>query len=344
MRSQPGFFDLSERYESLSEHNDPLEKLNEAIDWSIFVPLLRRGLKKRSKGRSGRKGFPLLLMFKILVLQSLYNLSDEQAEYQIRDRLSFMRFLGLSFEDKVPDEKTIWLFREKLREANLYEKLFKQFDGYLHKQGYCARKGTVVDASLMPARIQRNNDDETAVIKEGCVPVDWMKRPHKMAQKDLNARWVMKDRRAMFGYKDHVAIDVEHKLIRAYEVTDAALHDSHCLPGLVKRTNNTSRKVYADRAYRDHGNRDWLLKHGYERCIPHQRAPRGSLTVDQKRYNKRVSRTRIRVEHVFGFMKQSMHQRLIRSVGMARARAKIGLMNLVYNLCRYEQLQRASCT
>jgi len=339
--TQPGFFDLSERYLALSECNDPLERLNQAIDWSLFRRELLRAFKKVKKSAAGRKPFPRLLMFKILVLQSLYNLSDAQTEFQLRDRLSFIRFVGLRLEDRIPDEKTIWAFREHLIKTNSYERLFNRFDAYLNKQGLCATKGTIIDASLMPARIQRNNDDETAVIKAGCLPNEWVDQPHKVAQKDIDARWTMKDKRSIFGYKNHIGIDVEHKLIRAYEMTDAAQHDSFLLPALMSQTRHQPNEpIYADRAYQDHKTQHWLNKYGFTSRIPNRRTTKIKLTAAQIQFNKAVSKVRIRVEHVFAFIKQSMHQRIIRSIGLHRARAKISLVNLVYNLSRYEQLTR----
>ena len=101
--SQPGFFDLDNRYESISKLGDPLEVLDQAIPWETFRPVLSKALRKFKKSNAGRKPYDSVFMFKILVLQSLYNLSDDQTEFQIRDRLSFMRFLGLDFEGKVPD-------------------------------------------------------------------------------------------------------------------------------------------------------------------------------------------------------------------------------------------------
>ena len=342
--TQPGFFDLSERYLALSECNDPLERLNGAIDWSLFQRDLQKAFKKIKKSAAGRKPFPRLLMFKVLVLQSLYNLSDAQTEFQLRDRLSFIRFVGLSLEDRVPDEKTIWAFREHLIKTNTYERLFNRFDAHLNRNGFCAAKGTIIDASLMPARIQRNNDDETAVIKAGCVPNDWLEQPKKVAQKDIDARWAMKDQRSIYGYKNHIGIDVEHKLIRAYEVTHAALHDSLLLPALMSQTQHQAHEsIYADRAYQDHKTQRWLHQYGFTSRLPYRRTRKKTLSAEQIQFNKAVSKVRIRVEHVFAFIKQSMHQRIIRCIGLTRARAKISLVNLVYNLCRYEQLTRHHC-
>ena len=118
---QPGFFDLDDRYEKLSKQGDPLEALDATISWSTFRPVLKKLQKRERKSNAGRKPYDVIMMFKLLVLQSLYNLSDEQVEFQVRDRLSFMRFLGLSLEDRVPDATTLWLFRESLVEHDLIE-------------------------------------------------------------------------------------------------------------------------------------------------------------------------------------------------------------------------------
>lgn len=123
----PGFFDIDRRLEALSCMGDPLEKLNEVIPWEEFRPLLSKVHEKARKSNAGRKPLDVILMFKILILQNLYNLVDNKTEYLIRDRLSFMRFLGLELKDTIPDEKTIWLFRERLKELDLSEKLFAQF-------------------------------------------------------------------------------------------------------------------------------------------------------------------------------------------------------------------------
>lgn len=244
MRLQPGFFDLSNRLELLSEQGDPLEKLNDAIDWTIFNRLLEKAFRKTRKSAAGRKPFSRILMFKVLVLQSLYNLSDAQTEYQIKDRLSFMRFLGLSLESRVPDEKTIWAFRECLIEARVFQKLFERFDRYLNTQGYHAEKGTIIDASVMPARIQRNRDDEKALLKAGAIPTDWVKNPNKLRQKDCDARWGKKDKRSQYGYKNHVVVDVKHKLIRHGETTHAAMADVSLLMPLSRHIDNQDDHLY----------------------------------------------------------------------------------------------------
>lgn len=146
--AQMGFFDLSDRYASLDAKKDPLVEIDAVVPWEEFRPTLERVWRKpeaERKSRAGRKPWDVIVMFKTLVLSALYNLSDDQIEYQVRDRLSFMRFLGLGLEDRVPDAKTVWLYREALAQAGMVEALFKQFDGHLARQGYIARGGQILD-------------------------------------------------------------------------------------------------------------------------------------------------------------------------------------------------------
>ena len=336
---QPGFFDLDERYSALSKQGDLLEVLNESIPWSTFRPVLKKIEKTERKSNAGRKRYDPVLMFKVLVLQSLYNLSDEQAEYQIRDRLSFMRFLGLKFEDSIPDATTIWLFREALAQRGLIEKLFAQFNRYLDGQGYLARKGQIVDASIVPVPRQRNTREENAIIKGGETPPEWGTQPHKRSQKDTDARWTKKHGKSHYGYKNHVSVDNEDKLIRRFDVTDASVHDSQVFDELVD-PNNTSGKVWADSAYRSAETEQSLKDSGYRSEIHHKGRRNTPLSKHKQEVNRRRSRVRARVEHVFGFQENSMGGKFIRTIGIVRARAKIGLMNLGYNLERYCWLEK----
>jgi transposase len=139
---QLGFYDLDKRLEALSAKGDPLEALNSIVPFESFraeIEAVVRLAPEERKSNAGRKPFDAVMMFKVLVLQTLYNLADEQVEYQIRDRLSFMRFLGLGLEDAVPDATTVWLFREALTKANLVKALFERFNGCLNARGYIAR-------------------------------------------------------------------------------------------------------------------------------------------------------------------------------------------------------------
>jgi IS5 family transposase len=247
--NQLGFFDLTHRYDALSQQGDPLERLAQQIPWRRFRKTLERSLKRAKREKGGRPPYDAVLMFKVLVLQALYNLSDEQTEYQIRDRLSFMRFLGLDLHQRIPDAKTIWLFRETLAQARVIEQLFTQFDAYLAEQGWQARGGQLIDASLIPVPTQRNTREENVTIKAGDCPVDWDKQPAKRRQKDTEARWTVKHGVSHYGYKNHVNVDKQHKLIRRYTVTHAAVHDSQVLTDVLL-PQTAGRAVWADAAYR----------------------------------------------------------------------------------------------
>jgi len=244
---QTGLLDWQIRFKQLDNGGDPLPRIQTMVDWKLFRPLLEVVRDKERKSNAGRKPFDVVLMFKALILQSLYNLSDEQTEFQIRDRLSFMRFLDLSLGDDVPDAKTIWLFREQLTETGVIEKAFDQFEAYLCEQGFSARKGQIVDASIVPVPRQRNSREENKRIKQGEVPEDWSEQ--KKRQKDTDARWTKKNGQNYYGYKNHIDVDVKHKLIRSYEVTSASVHDSQVFEGLLDE-DNSSRDVWADSAYR----------------------------------------------------------------------------------------------
>jgi len=350
MRGQPGFWDIDERYARLSEAGDPLEKLDALVPWEVFGKPLARALKRSDGAKGGRPPFDPVMMFKILVLQALYNLSDDQVEFMIQDRLSFMRFLGLGLSDKAPDAKTIWLFREHLAQACAVENLFARFDKHLTKAGYLAMGGQIVDATIVAAPKQRNTDGEKADIKAGKTAAQiWPDKPAKVRQKDVDARWTVKVSKAKadeagkakqvdiavpaFGYKNHAAIDRRHGFIRGWSVTSASAWDGAQLRGLLDKSN-TGSTVWADTAYRSKTNEAWLEKNGYVSDI-HRKKPKGRpMSAAMSRANGRRSKIRAFVEHVFAHQKARMGL-FVRTIGMTRARAKIGMANLAYNLTRY---------
>ncbi len=213
----------------------------------MFLPPLTKILRKEAKGIGGRPPYDCILMYKTLVIKRLYNLSDEQTEFQINDRISFMRFLGLTLSDKVPDAKTIWYFENSLKKTNhADEKRFDRFLEFLEKQGVITHKGTIVDATF----------------------VDASKAKHKLAQKDTEARWTKKGNETHYGYKDHAKVDADSKLITNYEVTSASIHDSQCFVDMLDKNDNA---IYADSTY-----------------------------AGEK------SKIRARIEHVFGYMTNTM--------------------------------------
>ena len=161
---QFGLFDYQKQLTLLEKAGDPLIGLNQMIDWEQFRSLIEQAREKPRKSPAGAKGYDSILLFKILILQSLYNLSDEAMEYQILDRYSFSRFLGIRQGAKVPDATTIFRFRDELAKANIIEILFTKFDQFLQANGFRAQKGQIVDASILRVPTQRNTREE---IKEG---------------------------------------------------------------------------------------------------------------------------------------------------------------------------------
>jgi transposase, IS5 family len=340
MQWQPGFFDVEQRAAKLTEMGDPLVGLNAEIDWEAFRPDLNRVYEKERKSNAGAKPFDVVVMFKVLVLQQLNNLSDDRIEYQIRDRFSFMRFLGLELEDCVPDAKTVWVFRERLKELELVDVLFARFHEQLAALGYVARAGQMIDATFVEVPRQRNSREENAQIKAGEVPEAWQAHPEKQRQKDTEARWTKKNEENHYGYKNHINADAGHKLIHDYEVTDAAVHDSQVFEELLDHTpgeDGEKRAVYADSAYRSQAHEETLAEENIESQVCEKGTRGHPLTEEQKRSNRSKSKVRARVEHVFG-AQAAMGGHWVRTIGLKRAQVKIGMMNLVYNMTRLVQL------
>jgi IS5 family transposase len=257
---QSGFFDLENSHRKLDE-KDPLIQLNQLIDWEQFSDTLKPIRSGKMKNNAGRKLYDLVLMFKVLVLQHLYNISDDETEYMIRDSYSFCRLLELAPEDNIPDAKTIWLFREQLIQHQLTEALFDRFNRQLDQQAYQAKKGQIVDSSFVDIPRQRNTREENAQIKAGEVPERFQENTHVKAQKDTDARWTKKNQETHFGYKNHVTVDNQHKLIRNYQMTSAEVHDSKVFVDLL--VDNSSKSVWADSAYRSEAIEDSLEEGGY---------------------------------------------------------------------------------
>jgi transposase, IS5 family len=348
MAGQPGFFDSDERLKVLSAAGDPLERLAKVVDFEVFRGDLEAALSRSDRAQGGRPPYDPVLMFKALVLQTLYTLSDDQTEYQLKDRLSFMRFVGLALHDPVPDAKTIWLFREQLARAGAAEQLFARFEALLREKGWLAMGGQIVDATVIEARRPRLTQAEKDTIKGGGMPSQW--KPARRAQIDRDGRWTIKrgqKRMAMpgeghkrrveiavpvFGYKNHVGIDREHGFLRRYTVTHAAAYDGGQLGAVLDR-DNTASEVWADTAYRSAANLALLERHGLKPQFQRKK-PRGKkMPAHIARGNATRARVRSRVEHVFAAQKCRLGL-VVRTVGIVRARVKIGLANLAYNFTR----------
>ena len=275
----------------------------------------------------------------LLILQRYYNLSDAQIEYQILDRLTFCRFLGLSLNDKIPDEKTVWDFRNRLIEKGLEKDLFEKFTALLETHGLIAHEGKIIDASFIEAPRQRNSREKNKEIKAGKTPSEWDDKPNKKRQKDVDARWTKKNNQTHFGYKDHAKVDNKHKFIDTYTTTSASVHDSQALDDLLTEKDE-GQNLWADSAYTGEEQENTIRKYKVNNKVHEKGYKNRPLTQAQKESNTEKSRIRARVEHVFGFMEQSMNKLYINSIGIKRAVGFVGLVNLTYNLFRYEQVTR----
>ena len=354
MARPAGFFDVEERLAGLSKKGDELERLAAVVDFERFRPELERAVPRADRSKGGRPPFDHVLMFKVLILQTQNNLSDERCEFYLRDRLTWIRFLGLGLGDAVPDANTIWTFREALTKAGATLRLFELFDQELRAAGYLAMSGQLVDASIVAAPKQRNTRAEKDAIRDGRVPEDWRQKPAQLRQKDRDARWTVKTTKAKprgegetpmvdlaipeFGYQNHISADRRHRLIRRWLVTDAAAHAGARLADLLD-PGNTAREVWADTGYRSKKNED-LLRQRMLKSHIHRKKPAGRPMPDRSaRANAKKSAVRAHVEHVFAEQKARMGL-FVRTIGLARATTKIGLANLVHNMRRLLWLER----
>lgn len=338
-KASASIFDYQDWVEKLASEPTILDRLLGIVDFEKFRPVLREPLMREAKGPGGRPAFDEVLIFKILILQRLYHLSDDQAEFQIKDRFSFQRFLGLSVADAMPDAKTIWKYRNQWAQAGTIDVCFAEFKHQLADYGVSENPGKMVDATFVDVPKQRNTREENAHIKEhGTAPEAWSGDEPKCRQKDVDARWTKKNQETHYGYKCHTLVSTMTKIIEGYRVTGANVHDSQMFIQLLDSERDIM--VYADSAYSSQKIEGELQKMGIDSMICKKGTRARPLNEEEQRWNKEVSRIRCRIEHVFGTMTSSMDAMTLRCVGIVRATACIGLNNLTYNMLRLEQIVR----
>lgn len=246
--SQLSLFDEEKRYAKLTELGDPLEKVDSTMDWEMFREKLTKICQKEDYAKGGRPPIDVITKFKASVLRRIYNLSFDQIEYQINNRLGFMRFLGIGLNEQVLDSRTIWDFENKLVKTGLIDEMFFMFDEKLEKEGLITHKETIIDATFVDVPKQRNNHEENKIIKNGEITEEWENPENapKLAQKDVDTCWEKKNNETHFGYKDYVKCDSDSKLITHYAVTNVTVHDNRRSTMLLDDTNEN---FYADSAY-----------------------------------------------------------------------------------------------
>lgn len=294
--------------------NRRLERIDGLFDWACFERLLTP-----LRSDLGRKGYPALAMFKALLLQQWYGLSDPGLEEALADRLSFRRFCGFSLADRTPDETTFVRFRAALAERGLSEGLFAEAARQLEARGLVLKAGTLIDASLVEASVTRPPKAEGEV-----------------SERDPSAGFTRRGRKSFFGYKAHLAVDAGSGLIRGAVLTGAEIAESLVAEDLVQGDEGA---VYADKAYENKHRRRRLKAMGIKDRIMHRsHKNQPALPHWQRVRNGLIAPIRANVERVFGLMKRSYGYRRVRYRGLARNQSHLHLLCIAINLRRAERL------
>lgn len=335
---KPNLFAAQEREAKLTKLGDSLQELERLVDFAALADAVDNAAPRPSRERGGRPPFPTEVMVRMLLIQQMFNLSDEQLEFQLLDRMSFQRFAGLRDSSQIPDRTTVWTFKERLIKAGASETIFEAVNRQLAKHGYIARGGQMIDASIVQAPKQSLNKEEKAiVVEENAMPRDWS--PSKRRQKDLDARWTKKHGKSYFGYKLSVNADKRCKLIRKIKISTASEHDTLHFEDVLDPAN-TSRDIYADKGYINFKREERLTSEGYRMHIQRKGSKDKPLSEAQQRRNRRIASPRARVEHVFAGMAQ-LGGKILRSIGLARATLHLNWKAATYNLRRLCYLKEA---
>lgn len=303
---------------SRSRRKDHLAEIAGLIDWAAVDALL----KPLRPGRMGRPPYPPLVLFRVLLLQRWYGLSDEAAEDALCDRLSFRRFAGLSLDEAVPDASTLSRFRSDIAAAGLGDALFAAAMQALDARGVLLRAGTLIDASLIPAAVAEPRKQPGGGVSKA----------------DPDAVWAKKGTKATFGYKLHVAVDQGSGLVRMARLTPANTADCTLGPDLVQGDEGA---VYADMAYDNARMRQRLAEAGITNGVMHRPNRHHRLSAQDILRNTELGRIRGRVESLFGTLKRSYRRQRLIYRGLARNTLDILLTLLAINLRRARRLATA---
>lgn len=328
-------FAAEERTAKRDRLGDPLKVLDQAIDFGALARAVDAKLEIGDSGRGGRPPYPTELMIRLLVVQQMYNLSDDALEYQVLDRASFQRFAGLEKSGRVPDAKTVWVWRERLKTQDLIGDISAAVGLQLAQAGFIARGGQIIDASIVTAPVQHHRGEENEAIKRGEAPEGW--NDAKRAQKDVEARWTKKHGKSYYGYKLHANTDRRWGFIRHAEVTTASVNDTEVFETLLDETN-TGKDVYADRGYAKHARESDLYVSGYRAHIQRKGSAGRPISKAQQRRNHRIAKQRAFGEHPFARLAQ-MGGKHLRTIGLARAKVVIGLKVIAHNLVHLARLK-----
>jgi len=304
-------FGLNEAYTRVQKVGDKLADFETLIEWEIFRPILE-GMYQNTTEKGGRPNIDVIVMFKILVLQSLYSLSDPELERQVLDRISFRKFIG--FSEKVPDFSTVWKFKERLIQTGKEKELWDGFQQQLDLKGLQVKKGVIQDASIITAEPGKSKGQRS-------------RGEEAKTRRSKDGTWTKKGKKSYFGYKVHTKMDYEHSLIRDVKTTTASVHDSQVdlsQPGEV---------VYRDKGYFG------VKPRGFDATM--KRGVRGHpiTSADQER-NKRIMRKRARIERPYAMIKEVFRLSAVKVTTVARVHLKMLFACLNFNLHQLKTLNR----
>ncbi|MBA5689402.1 IS5 family transposase [Rugamonas apoptosis] len=331
-------FAEQEREAKLNELGDTLRVLEQHVDFTALAAAVDAAAPRPGRERGGRPPFPTEQMVRVLLIQQLFDLSDEQMEFQLLDRLSFQRFVGLlRHSSPIPDRTTIWTFKERLIQAGASESIFDAVNRQWSKYGYMARGGQMIDASIVQTPKESISKGGEAIVSENAMPADL--QPAKRRQKDIEARSAKKQGKSYSGYKLSANADKHHKFIRKIKVSTASEHDTQHFEAVID-PGNTSREIYADKGYVA-GEREARLKgRGWRMYIQRKGSKDKPLSEAQERHNKRIAKPRARVEHVFAGLAQ-LGGKVLRTIGLAHATLHLNWKTATDNLQRFTYLKEA---
>ena len=297
--------------------NQRLDKVNRLVDWRSMETLL----DKVYNSPTGRPSYPVLLLFKALLLQAWHSLSDYELEAALDDRLSFRRFTGLSASEKAPDHSVFSRFRDELIKHSIYDRLFTELNRQLDAKGLIIKKGTLVDATVIEAAPKKppKNEEGTA----------------GKSKQDPDADWTKKGGKYLFGYKAHVGIDQESELVHRICMTPAHVHDGKMLG---QALSGDEQWAYADKAYDSEENAVLLHQKGIHNGILMRGTRKRALSIVEKRCNRILSKLRSPVERVFGTLKRTYRYYRSKYLGLRKNQLQLTITCMAYNLRRVEKI------
>lgn len=316
---------LQKAYEKVNSLGDRLVFMKKLVDWNSFRPIIKQ-IFRDNNTVGGRPHTDETVIIRIMVLQEMYGLSDEEMEFQANDRLSFRNFIG--FADEVPDYSTIWKIRDRLKQAELDKEIWNELQRQINNKGYTIQKGVIQDASFIETDVGRKRYYKEKKAKKEGKTIEYT--PKQISHIDKDGTFAVKAGQVHYGYKDHIKMDVKHYLVRNIEITTASLHD-----GKIQLITEKDIAAYRDKGYFGTS----VPKNVIDKTM--QRATRGKpLTKTQEKINRAISKIRSIGERPFSVIKYIFHggQTFVKT--LARVRIKETFKFFGYNLYQLFTIQR----